>query len=141
MTTRNLCLLVGRVALASGFLSSVADRFGLWGAPGSRYAAWGDWSHFLTNVASLNAFLPISFIPFVAWCSTFAETLAGVLLLVGYRLKWTAYGCASLLSIFALAMSIANGIKAPLDSSVFSAAALALLIGATVSHERILDAA
>ena len=31
-----------RVALAAGFLSAVADRFGLWGMPGTPGVAWGD---------------------------------------------------------------------------------------------------
>ena len=49
-----------RVALAAGFLSAVADRFGLWGMPGTPGVARGDWSHFLTYTGRLNWFLPDS---------------------------------------------------------------------------------
>ena len=48
-----------RVALAAGFLSAVADRFGLWGMPGTPGVAWGDWSHFLTYTGRLNGFFPV----------------------------------------------------------------------------------
>jgi hypothetical protein len=41
-----------RLALAVSFLSAVADRFGLRGAPGDPGVAWGDWPHFLDYVAS-----------------------------------------------------------------------------------------
>jgi hypothetical protein len=43
-----------RVALAAGFLSAVADRFGLWGLPDTPGVARGDWSHFLVYTAKLN---------------------------------------------------------------------------------------
>ena len=43
-----------RIALAAGFLSAVADRFGLWGPPGTPGVAWGNWSEFLDYVAALN---------------------------------------------------------------------------------------
>ena len=135
MTSRRLLLIIARFSLASSFLSAVADRFGLWGAPGTRYAAWGDWPHFLANVATLNWFLPVSWVPLLGWCSTVAETAVGVLLLAGYQLKWAAYSSAALLSLFALTMTTANGVKAPLDYSVFSAASLALLIGSSVPQK------
>ena len=61
------------------------------------------------------------------------------MLLVGYQLKWVAYGSATLLLIYAITMALANGIKAPLDSSVFSAAMLAMLIGVSVPHARNAD--
>jgi hypothetical protein len=47
-----------RIALAIGFLSAVADRFGLWGPPGSPGVAWGDLTRFNAYVAKLNWFMP-----------------------------------------------------------------------------------
>ncbi len=47
-----------RVALATAFLSAVADRFGAWGPPGSRGVAWGSFGNFLTYTRSLIPFMP-----------------------------------------------------------------------------------
>ena len=47
-----------RVSIAVGFLSAVADRFGLWGPPGTPGVSWGAWEPFLTYVAKLNWFPP-----------------------------------------------------------------------------------
>jgi hypothetical protein len=52
-----------RVALAAGFLSAVADRFGLWGPAGAANVAWGAWQPFVDYVAKLNWFAPPSFYP------------------------------------------------------------------------------
>jgi hypothetical protein len=41
-----------RFALAAGFLTSVSDRFGLWGAPGRANVAWGDFQRFTRIRAS-----------------------------------------------------------------------------------------
>ena len=38
-----------RLALAAGFLSAVADRFGLWGPPGAPNVAWGEWQPFVAQ--------------------------------------------------------------------------------------------
>ncbi len=56
-----------RWALGVAFLSAVADRFGFWGAPGGRNVAWGDFGSFLAYTATLNWFLPASWIPVVGW--------------------------------------------------------------------------
>ncbi len=130
MKERPVAVLAGRIALAAGFLSAVADRFGLWGPPGSSHAAWGDWNHFVANVATLNWFIPARVIPLLASVATIAETLLGILLLIGYKLRWTAYASAILLLLYALTMTMAYSVKLPLDYSVFAAFAAALLIGA-----------
>jgi hypothetical protein len=52
-----------RLSLAAGFLSAVADRFGLWGPPGTPNVAWGDWQPFVEYVGKLNWFVPRSVIP------------------------------------------------------------------------------
>jgi len=103
-----------RVALAAGFLSAVADRFGLWGMPGTPGVAWGDWSHFLTYAGRLNWFLPASLIPIVGAIATLAETALALLL-------------------FALTMTFALGIKAPLGYSVYVGATAAFYLAATAA--------
>jgi hypothetical protein len=122
-----------RVALAVGFLSAVADRFGLWGVPGTPGVAWGDWSHFLTYTGRLNWFLPSSLIPMVGAVATLAETALGFLLLVGAWLRYTALASGTLLLLFALTMTFALGIKAPLGYSVYVGAAAAFYLAATAA--------
>ncbi len=125
-----------RIALAAGFLSAVADRFGLWGPPGAPGVAWGNWSEFLDYVAALNWFLPAFLVPIVGWVATLGEVGFAVALLMGWRLRWVANASGLLLLLFALAMTISEGIKSPLDSSVCAAAAGAFLLAAGTTEER-----
>ncbi len=124
-----------RIALAAGFLSATADRVGLWGAPGAPGVAWGKWSEFLDYVAALNWFLPAFLIPLVGWVATLGEIACAIALLVGWRLKLAACASGVLLLFFALTMAIAEGIKSPLDSSVFAAAGGAFLLAAVTADE------
>ena len=122
-----------RVALAAGFLSAVADRFGLWGMPGSPGVAWGDWSHFLSYTGRLNWFLPTSLIPIVGAVATLAETVLALLLLIGAWPRCTALASGVVLLLFALAMTFALGIKAPLGYSVYVGAAAAFYLASTAA--------
>jgi len=117
-----------RLALGISFLSAVADRFGLWGVYGQPNVAWGNYARFVAYTAKLNWFLPAATIPVLAIISTAAETLFGLLLVLGWKTRPTALLSGVLLSTFALTMTMASGVKAPLDSSVFSAAGGALLL-------------
>ena len=117
-----------RIALAIGFLSAVVDRFGLWGPPGSPGVAWGDLTRFNAYVAKLNWFMPARMIPIVGWASTVAETGLSLALLIGWKLRWVSLASALLLLSFAATMTVALGPKAPLDFSVFTAAAAAFLL-------------
>ncbi len=117
-----------RIALGAAFLSAVADRFGLWGAAGKPGVAWGDFAHFTQYVGMVNSFLPAKVIPTVAWMATIAETALGLGLVFGAYKRVVALGSAVLLLLFALAMSISFGLKAPLDYSVFTASAAAFLL-------------
>ena len=58
--------LFARLALGAAFLAAVADRFGLWGAPGQRNVAWGDFGHFVDYTAQVNSFLPAAVAPVLA---------------------------------------------------------------------------
>jgi uncharacterized membrane protein YphA (DoxX/SURF4 family) len=112
------------------FLSAVADRFGWWGAFGKPNVSWGNFGAFVAYTGRLNWFLPNTMIPALAVLATFAETLFGVLLLAGWRTRIVALCSGVLLAAFGLAMTLALGIKAPLNFSVFSAAAGSLLLAA-----------
>jgi len=120
-----MALLYGRIALGVAFLSGIADRFGLyWG----RNVGYGNFAGFMDYTAKVNSFMPASTIPFLAWAATAAEFFFGVALILGLWTRWVALGSAVLLVLFGVAMAISFGIKSPLDYSVFSASAAALMI-------------
>jgi putative oxidoreductase len=120
-----------RIALGAAFLSGIASRFGLWGEG----VGYGSFANFVRYTAEVNSFMPASTISFLAWAATVAELLLGVALILGVRLRWAALGSALLLLLFGTAMAISFGPKEPLDYSVFSASAAALLLALT-SQER-----
>lgn len=129
-----------RAALAVSFLSAVADRFGLWGQFASG-AAWGDFGRFTAYTAQLLWFLPPTWMSPAAILATVAELVVAAGLLVGRRLHWWAFAAAALLLCFALAMTGALGVKAPLDYSVWTAAAAAFLLGVVALREHAAAAA
>lgn len=124
MKSSDLYTLFLRLALSSGFLSAVASRLSLWGKHSS------GWSNFLDYAGQVNSFLPKSFIPAIAVASTIAETVLGVLLLIGFKTHYAATGAGLLALLFALAMTYSYGIKEPLDYSVFAFSAGAFLLSA-----------
>ena len=122
---KRLALLYARVALGIGFLSGIADRFGLWRG---RNVGYGNFDGFISFTAKVNSFMPASSIPFLAWAATAAELVLGILLVLGLWLRWTGLASALLLILFGTAMAISFGAKSPLDYSVFSASAAAVLV-------------
>ena len=54
-----------------------------------------------------------------AYAATLAEVVLGLLLLLGFKLKWTGLFTALLLAVFALSMTLALGIKSTFDYSVW----------------------
>ncbi|SHG29302.1 DoxX family membrane protein [Flavobacterium defluvii] len=127
--------LVLRIILAITMLSAVADRFGLWGAPGSNGVAWGNWENFVLYTQTLNPFAGKDFAEILGGIATFFEVILSILLLFGFKTRIAALGTAFLMLLFALAMAISVSLKAPFDYSVLTSAAAALLlstIGKTV---------
>ena len=120
--------LFARLALGASFLSAVADRFGLWGPHGARNVSWGDFAHFVEYTSRVTSFFPGSLaVPF-AWVATAGETLFGILLIAGFKIRMVSVLSGLLLLSFAMGMVTGLGIKAPFDYSVFSAAAAAFLL-------------
>lgn len=117
-----------RLSLAVGLLSAVSDRFGLWGPYGHGAVAWGSFPHFLAYTARLNPWLPHAFVPAVGWTVTVAESVLGLALLTGFQVPKAAFFAGCLLLLFAIAMSLSLGIQAPLNYSVFIAAASAFVL-------------
>jgi putative oxidoreductase len=119
-----LGVLYARIALGAAFLSGIASRFGLYG----KNAGYGNFHNFVKYTADVNSFMPAFTIPFLAWSATAAELVLGIALILGVWPRWTALGSAVLLALFGIAMAISFGIKSPLDYSVFSASAAAVLL-------------
>jgi uncharacterized membrane protein YphA (DoxX/SURF4 family) len=117
-----------RLALGSSFLSAVADRFGFFGVYGQPNVAWGDFAHFVTYTAKLNWFMPVAAIPLLAWAATAAETVLAIALVLGIFTRAAAILSGLLLLSFSIVMTLALGIKSPLNFSVFTAAAAAFLL-------------
>jgi uncharacterized membrane protein YphA (DoxX/SURF4 family) len=129
-----------RCALALGFLSAVADRLGFWGAFGQPNVEWGTFTRFLEYTHALNWYLPASLIPPVGVIATGAETLFGLLLLVGWHTRATALLSGCLLLTFGVAMTLALGVKAPLNFAVFTGVGGALLLATCESFPLSVDA-
>jgi uncharacterized membrane protein YphA (DoxX/SURF4 family) len=76
----------------------------------------------------------------LAWAATIAETILGLALLAGLFTRITAFLSGALLLAFAITMSLAISVKAPLDFSVFSASAGAFLLAAYGNYPLSADA-
>jgi uncharacterized membrane protein YphA (DoxX/SURF4 family) len=122
---KRLGILYARIALGAAFLSGIADRFGLYTG---RNVGYGNFAGFVAYTARVNSFMPPATIPFLAWTATAAEFSLGIALILGIWLRWVALASALLLVLFGTAMAIYFGIKSPLDYSVFSASAAAVLL-------------
>jgi len=129
-----------RLALGASFLSAVADRFGLWGAFGQPNIAWGDFTHFTAYTAKINWFVPQAAVPVLARTATLAELLLGLALILGLYVRFAAVLSGILLLLFAVPMTFALGVKAPLNYSVFSASASAFLLAVCSNLPFSLDA-
>ena len=120
--------LFARFALGASFLSAVADRFGLWGPFGAKNVSWGNFAHFVQYTGVVMSVFPGSLAVSFAWVATVAETLFGILLIAGFKIRLTSVLSGLLLLSFAIGMVTGLGIKTPFDYSVFSAAAAAFLL-------------
>jgi uncharacterized membrane protein YphA (DoxX/SURF4 family) len=118
-------ILYARLALGAAFLSGIADRFGWYTG---RNVGYGNFAGFMDYTAKVNSFMPAFTIPFLAWAATAAELSLGILLILGLWPRWVALASALLLVLFGTAMAISFGIKSPMDYSVFSASAGAVLL-------------
>ena len=117
-----------RVGLGVGFLSAVADRLGLWGAFGQPNVEWGNFSRFLEYTHTLNWYLPAGMTLPLGVIATGAEILFGLLLLVGWHTRAAARLSVLLLLTFGVSMTLALGIKAPLNYAVLTGIGGALLL-------------
>src|SRR5262249_30697623 len=101
---------------------------GYFGPSGHAKHSMGRMAPFVEYAGKLNWFAPAPIVSFLAWAATFGEIVFAVGLVVGWQLRWFALGSGLLLLCFALAMTFALGIKAPLNYSVFTASAGAFFL-------------
>jgi len=120
--------LILRIVLAITMLSAVADRFGLWGAPGSHAVAWGNWDNFVIYTQTLNPYANKATAEILGIATTFFEVILSLLLIFGFKTRIAALGTAFLLFFFGFAMAVSVSVKAPFDYSVWTSAASALLL-------------
>ena len=128
-----------RIGLGVGFLSAVADRLGLWGEFGQPNVEWGNFSRFLEYTHTLNWYLPAAMIPPIGIIATGAEILFGLLLLIGWHTRAAALLSGLLLVTFGVAMTLALGVKAPLNFAVLTGVGGALLLTSCESFPFSLD--
>lgn len=126
--SKNIPALLLRLALAASYLSAVADRFGVWGAPEMGEVTWGNFENFIAYTALLNPYVPSAAIPALAWIATILEVLLAIGLILGFRLRIVATVSAILLGIFAVSMSLTTGFEGPLTYSVWTAAGASLVL-------------
>lgn len=109
-----------RLAISIGFLSAVADRFGMWS---KEISGWGNWEDFLSYTQLINPWIPDFLIPTIGTLATATEIIFAVFLIIGFKTELFAKLSGFLLLAFALSMTFSTGIKGALDFSVFSASA------------------
>ena len=85
-------------------------------------------THFVEYTGAVTSLFPSSLTVSFAWAATVAETLFGILLIAGFKIRMASVLSGLLLLSFAMGMVTGLGIKTPFDYSVFSAAAAAFLL-------------
>jgi uncharacterized membrane protein YphA (DoxX/SURF4 family) len=125
---KEIVRLFARFAVGASFLSAVADRFGLWGPYGAKNVSWGAFAHFVEYTGAVTSHFPGSSTVSYSWVATVVETLFGILLIAGFKIRMVSVLSGLLLLLFAIGMTTGLGIKTPFDYSVFSAAAAAFLL-------------
>ena len=119
-----------RIALGVGYLSAVADRFGLWGSFGTASVTWGNFHNFVAYVGKLNPWCPAALVPALSWIATVAETVIGVALISGLFRRIVSLLSGLMALSFAVAMTAVLGVHAPLNYSVFVVAAASFVLAA-----------
>ncbi|SFE41862.1 Uncharacterized membrane protein YphA, DoxX/SURF4 family [Chitinophaga sp. CF118] len=128
-----------RIALAASYLCAGLDRFGVWGPNGASRVTWGDWKHFMVYANKVIFFLPEGLAEIFAAVASGSEIIFGVLLIIGLWTRWAAIGSGILTLLFALCMTFAFGIQAPLNYSVFTASAGSFLLSTIPVYKWSLD--
>ena len=136
---QDLAQIVLRLALGAGFILPVLDRLGYLGVPGSKTAAWGSWEVFTRYTHTLMPFLSDGATGVMAFLVTVLESIFGICLIVGYRIRLAAAGAALLTFIFGLCMALFIGISAPFKYPVLVFTGAAWVLSTIPSYRWSLD--
>ncbi|MCY1481969.1 hypothetical protein D3C87_364900 [compost metagenome] len=128
-----------RIALGVSFLSAVADRLGILGPFGERNIEWGNWDSFITYTATMMPFLDRPAVNIMGSIASIAEAVIGILLIIGFKTRLAAISSCILTLLFALAMTVFLGIKAPINFSVFTAITASLMLSKITVYEWSID--
>jgi uncharacterized membrane protein YphA (DoxX/SURF4 family) len=128
-----------RLALGVGFLTTVSDRLGLLGSFGTPNIEWGNWDSFVNYTGTLMPFLDKPVVNIMGGIATLLEATIGILLIIGFKTRLVAIGSCGLTLIFALAMTLFLGIKAPINFAVFSTCAGSLLLATIPVYDWSID--
>lgn len=128
-------LLTVRILLGALLLGSVADRFGLFGGPGTEGVSWGGYSEFVDYTRTLLPDFADAAAPVAAASATALEAGLGFALILGIATRRTASASAALFAVFTVAMATSVGVSEMLSYAVPVMAAGAALIAVCHSHE------
>lgn len=117
-----------RYSIGLGFLLPVMDRLGYFGASGEANIIWGNWTEFSAYTHLLMPYLNIETASFFGLLATIIEILCGILLLVGYKIRYAALASFGLTLIFAISMMFFLHFRAPFNYSVFVVSFSSLLL-------------
>ena len=129
-----------RMSIGIGFIVPALDRFGVWGVNGAAGITWGDWQHFSVYAHKLMYFLPDALAEVLAVISSIAELAFGLLLIIGLYTRWISICSGLLLLSFAICMSLALSIHAPLNYGVFTISAASFLLSTIPKYRWSIDA-
>lgn len=137
---QQLIALFLRVAYGFTLLTPVADRLGWMGATGDKNISWGNWINFVHYTHTLNPYASGELAELLAVFSTIGEATLGILLIIGLFTRWAALGAGLLTGVFALAMTIELGFKAPINYSVWVDSAAGFLLATLPRYAYSIDA-
>ncbi|NJI73255.1 DoxX family protein [Sphingobacterium kitahiroshimense] len=122
-----------RYSVGIGFLLPVMDRLGYFGAPGETNVIWGNWTSFVAYTHQLMPYVDLKTASFFGFLATAIEIICGILLLVGYKVRYAALASFGLTFIFAISMMFFLHFRAPFNFSVFVVSFSSLLLS-TLPH-------
>lgn len=128
-----------RYALGITFLTPVADRLGILGAPGTGNIEWGNWSNFIDYTTTLMPIFERSMVNVLGSMATIGELLVGICLIIGFKTKYAAIGASLITLTFIIFMTLSVGIQKPVNYGVFTASAAGFLLSFIPNYKWSID--
>jgi putative oxidoreductase len=101
--------------------------------------SWGNFHNFLAYTAKLNPWCPSACIPLLGVVVTIAESGLGILMILGISVRLAAVLTGMLTLAFAAAMTLVQGVHAPLIYSVFPFSAASFLLASQPPDKMSID--